>query len=77
MDIATTLFGKYMPPELWASLRDCIPDSLIAPTHELTTEQQFFAGGHLMGFDLLKDSDICSVEPTWTTGDGTGTITRP
>lgn len=77
MDIAATFFGKYMPPELWESLGDCIPDSLIAPPRDLTTEQQFFAGGHLMGFDLLKDSDVCSVELTWTTSDGTGTITKP
>jgi len=76
-DIAATFFGKYMPPQLWDSLRDCIPDSLIAPSHDLTTEQQFFAGGHLMGFNLLEASDVCSVELAWTTGGGTGTVSRP
>lgn len=77
MDIVATFFGKYMPPELWGSLRDCIPDTLIAPSHDLSTEQQFFAGGHLMGFDLLEDSEVCSVELRWATAGGTGSISRP
>jgi hypothetical protein len=77
MDIAATFFGKYMPPEHWQSLRTCIPDSLIAPSHNLTTEQQFFAGGHLMGFDLLEGSEVCSVELEWTTATGSGTLTKP
>ncbi len=77
MDLAATFFGKYLPPEHWPSLRTCIPDSLIAPSFQLTTEQQFFAGGHLMGLDLVEGSSDCSLELVWTTTAGSGVVSKP
>jgi hypothetical protein len=76
-DIVATFFGKYMPPERWAVLGTCIPDTLIAPSYDLSTEQRFFAGGHQMGFELLAGSDTCELELAWTTAAGSGSLSKP
>jgi pimeloyl-ACP methyl ester carboxylesterase len=53
-DLLATFFGKYLPPECWPELTTCIPNSLIAPHHNLTFEQEFYAGSHLMGLKMMK-----------------------
>jgi pimeloyl-ACP methyl ester carboxylesterase len=76
-DITCTFFGKYLPPESWPALGTQIPDSLVPPGRSLTQEQQFFAGGHLMAFDLIEDRTECGVTLTWEIGSSSGTVTRP
>lgn len=76
-DIVTMFFARYLPPEGLGGLPGQIPLSLIPPPLVLTTEQQFFAGGHLMGFTLLASREGCRVTLTWDTASGSGTTTRP
>lgn len=77
-DFAATFFGKYLPPEDWSSLGTRIPNSLIAPALDLTTEQQFFAGGHLMGLSLIGSRAGCRITTAWhTSGGQTGSVTCP
>ena len=77
MDLAVTFFGKYLPPDCWPSLTSCIPDSLVAPAYDLTFEQEFYAGSHLMGMKMLTAVAGCRVELAWHTARGTGSLTRP
>jgi hypothetical protein len=60
-DLVTMFLGKYVPPEHALYLSDAIPDSLIPPALDLTPEQQFFAGGHLVGFDMVEGQAACAV----------------
>ena len=76
-DLVTTFFAKYLPPECWPGLSACIPDSLIAPSYNLSFEQQFFAGGNLMGLKLLAANKACRVLLTWKTTGGQGSVTKP
>jgi hypothetical protein len=78
MDIVATFFGKYLPPEQWPGLGALLPPSLIAPALSLTTEQQFYAGGHLLGMSLIAGRPECSVTLAWQTVAGaSGSVTRP
>lgn len=76
-DVVSTFFAKYLPPELWPGLGQQIPDSLVPPPRNLTNEQQFFAGGHLMAFTLIGSRPGCGVTLSWSTSSGTGSVTRP
>lgn len=76
-DLVATFLGKYLPPENWPDLFRCLPDSLIAPRHPLTFEQEFYAGSHLMGLRLLADAKDCEVRLAWTTTRSSGALTRP
>jgi pimeloyl-ACP methyl ester carboxylesterase len=76
-DLVAMFFSRYLPPEHWPALGDEIPLSLIPPGLVLTTEQAFFAGGHLTGFSVLGSRPGCSVTSTWSTAGDTGTTTRP
>jgi len=77
-DLACTFFGKYMPPEDWPALSTLIPDNLIPPAMSLTVEQQFFAGGHLMGLSLLIGRAGCGVTFAWENRGGqAGSERRP
>jgi hypothetical protein len=60
-DLVTMFLGKYLPPQLAAYLIDAIPDSLVPPALDLTPEQQFFAGGHLVGFAMVEGQTECAV----------------
>jgi hypothetical protein len=60
-DLVTMFFAKYLPPELWPSLPGQVPDTLRPPPLVLTPEQEFYAGGHLIGFTLLEQDAGCSV----------------
>jgi pimeloyl-ACP methyl ester carboxylesterase len=78
MDIVSAFFGKYLPPEGWPDLGSRLPNSLIPPSLTLTTEQQFFAGGHLMGLSRIGEHAGCSVALSWENRAGaTGSVTRP
>ena len=76
-DLVATFFGKYLPPELWPSLGNDIPDSLIAPERDLTFEQEFYAGSHLMSLGMLEGSSTCRVNLMWETAASSGSTTRP
>jgi hypothetical protein len=76
-DILATFFAKYLPPPFWPNLRTCIPNSLIAPPFHKTFEQEFYAGSHLMGFQLIKGSRSCRVTLSWVTPASSGSVTRP
>src|SRR5262249_44933276 len=63
-DLVTMFFGRYLPPDLWPNLPGQIPHTLIPPPLTLTLEQQFFAGGYLLGMQLLGADAHCSVTVT-------------
>jgi hypothetical protein len=76
-DFACAFFSKYMPPEHWSSLKTRIPDSLYAALpSDLTFEEAFYEGGHLMGFKMLPFSDDCSVESSWEKSSSSGSESR-
>jgi hypothetical protein len=74
-DFVALFLGKYDPPGL--SLP--IPLSLQPPIVTLTTEQQFFAGGHLTSFQQISCDEPhkseCEVISEWATPAATGTTT--
>jgi pimeloyl-ACP methyl ester carboxylesterase len=76
-DFAATFLSKYMPPERWPQLRSDIKNDLIPPPHALTTEQQFFAGAHLMGLSRICASSVCSATLGWETPGSQGSLTLP
>jgi hypothetical protein len=61
-DLVTTFLGKYLPPECAIHLIDAIPNTLVPPELSLTSEQQFFAGGHLSSFGALEGQDSCELQ---------------
>jgi pimeloyl-ACP methyl ester carboxylesterase len=74
-DFTAAFLSKYLPPQNWASLAGVIPDSLVAPLpSDLTFEQAFYEGGHLMGFKLLPASDGCAVRSRWEKLNSTGQV---
>jgi predicted alpha/beta-hydrolase family hydrolase len=60
-DLVAMFFAKYLPPELWPNLPSQVPDNLRPPPLVLTPEQEFYAGGHLIGFTLFEQDAACSV----------------
>jgi dienelactone hydrolase len=60
-DLVTMFFAKYLPPDLWPDLPDRVPDTLIPPPLSLTPEQEFYAGGHLIGLNLFNQDGECRV----------------
>ena len=76
-DVASTFFGKYLPPEIWPDLDTRLPHSLLPPARNLTPDQQFFAGGHLASFDLISKRPECGVTLSWSRADSQGSVTRP
>lgn len=76
-DIVVAFFGRYLPPECWPDLGNCIPPTLVAKLSGLTEEQQFFAGGHLMSWSMLPEREGCKVTLSWETPEATGSTTRP
>jgi pimeloyl-ACP methyl ester carboxylesterase len=69
--------SKYMPPENWSELKTRIEPKLLRPSYALTPAQEFFAGAHLVGFELITTRPGCSLIQSWDTGEGTGSITLP
>jgi hypothetical protein len=61
-DLVTMFFAKYLPPELVPDLPDRIPDDLVPELPlQLTPEQQFFGGSHLIGMELFEGDAQCQV----------------
>jgi hypothetical protein len=74
-DFVALFLSKYVPPQHWSqSYNILIPDSLLPPPISLTLEQQFFAGGHLMGMTLVTSAQECAATHSWETSGGTGTV---
>jgi pimeloyl-ACP methyl ester carboxylesterase len=64
-DIAALFLSNYMPPEEFgASFPGAIPDNLMPPAVTLTTQQQFFAGGHLAGLNRGSSANCAA----WLSG---------
>jgi hypothetical protein len=77
-DLLTMFFGKYLPPPAVAGLPSRIPETLLPPTLNLTTEQQFFAGGWLSGFGSMEDEGTtCQVTISFETSSASGTVRKP
>lgn len=64
-DFLTTFLTHYMPPQKWSFLASTIPHTLVPPPLDLTQEQEFFAGGHLTGFQNITGSSTCRVTHSW------------
>ncbi|MCW5983562.1 MAG: hypothetical protein KIT09_36060 [Bryobacteraceae bacterium] len=65
VDLVTMFFAKHLPPEFSPDMPDKIPDSLTPPELELTPEQEFYAGGHLIGYKLLAGNPECGISQDW------------
>jgi pimeloyl-ACP methyl ester carboxylesterase len=76
-DLVATFFAKYLSPQCWPNLATCIPNSLIAPAYHRSMEQEFYAGSHLMGLQMMSANKACKVELAWTTATGSGSVTKP
>ena len=63
-DLVTMFFARYLPPELAPDLPGRIPNTLVPPPLQLTPEQEFFAGGHLIGMGLFNGNAQCGVAIT-------------
>jgi Chlorophyllase enzyme len=63
-DLVTMFFARYLPPELTPDLPGRIPGTLVPPPLQLTPEQEFFAGGHLIGMGLFNGNAQCGVAIT-------------
>jgi hypothetical protein len=77
-DFVTVFLSKYMWPEESGILPGLIDDNLIPPVIQLSPEQQFYAGGHLMGLAQIVMQGGCSVTQSWEVPGGhNGSITLP
>ncbi len=76
-DVVTLFFAEHLPPSHSGSLPSRVPDSLVPPEPTLSEEQQFFAGGHLIGVDQAAGDDACSFDLSWATTGGSGTMAIP
>jgi hypothetical protein len=68
-DFACTFFNRYLPPP-GTDIAEKIADSLVAPPLHLNKEQEFFAGGHLVGMTRVSDRAGCSVSHNWELSRG-------
>lgn len=64
-ELSTLFITRHVP---LATSRAAIPVSLEPPAVSLTTEQQFFAGGHLSGLSQIATRAGCSVNLRWVDG---------
>jgi pimeloyl-ACP methyl ester carboxylesterase len=69
-DFVTLFLSKFMPPSFRGDLH--IGENLALPSEPLTTEQQFFAGGHLQSFSMLAGRPPCHADLSWATDGGSG-----
>ncbi|MFC7548960.1 PASTA domain-containing protein [Plantactinospora sp. GCM10030261] len=60
-DLLIMFFANYLPPELWPDLPSRIPNNLVPPPLNLTPEQRFFAGAHLVGLSTFNATSSCDV----------------
>jgi dienelactone hydrolase len=82
-DIVACFLTRHLRPEgvpfiKWGPIQlFVIPRSLRPPAFYpgyLTTEQKFFAGGHLQAWNAVPSRDDCGVTLRWVSGDGTGEL---
>jgi pimeloyl-ACP methyl ester carboxylesterase len=71
-DLLAGFFARYLPPSERAEAGAAIPLSLVPPEIDLTFDQEFFAGGHLMGLKGLPFSDGCRILSAWVDAAGPG-----
>lgn len=74
-DLLAGFFARYLPPSELAEAGAAIPLSLVPPQIDLTFEQEFYTGAHLMGLKGLPFSEGCRVRSAWTTATGSGEVT--
>jgi hypothetical protein len=81
-DLVALFFARYMPPERWTGSGPSwlpwfrVGPSLRPPPLLLTTEQRFFAGGHLVSWQLMDERSGCGLTLNWKTSQGSGTVVR-
>jgi hypothetical protein len=72
-DMAAIYLAKYMAPEGTGSGPGVIPDDLVPPAATLTSEQAFFAGGHLASLGSVGSDPACAgIVLDWVTPGGSG-----
>jgi hypothetical protein len=78
-DLLIMFFANHLPPPAVTGLPSQIPESLVPPLPlNLTTDQQFFAGGWLSGFPLLAQPNAnCHLSLSWETPSGSGSVSEP
>ena len=74
-DLLAGFFARYLPPSELAEAGASIPPSLVPPQIDLSFEQEFFAGAHLMGLKGLPFSEGCRIRTAWEIGTDAGEIT--
>jgi hypothetical protein len=74
-DLLAGFFARYLPPSELAEAGAVIPLSLVPPEIDLSFEQEFFAGAHLMGLKGLPYSEGCRIVSAWATEGGSGETT--
>ena len=74
-DLLAGFFARYLPPVELDIAGASIPLSLVPPAVPLTFEQEFYAGGHLMGLKMLPYSDGCKITSHWNSEGSSGAIT--
>ena len=74
-DLLTGFFARYLPPQEQDVAGASIPKSLVPPSVPLTFEQEFYAGGHLMGLKMLPFSEGCTITSHWDAISDSGTVT--
>lgn len=74
-DLLAGFFARYLPPSEAALAGAAIPPTLVPPEIDLTFQQEFYAGAHLSGLDMVPFSEGCLVSSSWATGDETGSVT--
>ncbi|MEV7226189.1 PASTA domain-containing protein [Polymorphospora sp. NPDC051019] len=56
-DLVTMFFAKYLWPEHSPHLPGRVPDNLVPPPLNLTPEQEFYAGSHLIGMPAMTGAN--------------------
>jgi hypothetical protein len=74
-DLLAGFFSRYLPPKEQEVVGASIPKSLVPPSVPLTFEQEFYAGGHLMGLKMLPFSEGCTITSHWAAISDSGTVT--
>jgi hypothetical protein len=78
-EIVLAFFGKYLPPERWADLRERIPNSLLPVFPESTGERRFFDAGHPVRQSSIAEigrHEHCRIDAGWTSISGESGSTR-
>lgn len=73
-DFTAIFLSRYLPPESTGFDPATIGDDLSLPPRSLTTEQQFFAGGHLIGLSRLSLNPSCGFTVRFRTPRGTHNV---